>query len=351
MRSSDQLASDLVFALASRITAHPAPTWPLPIFEAEADLYPHFLHDMLSALDGMKETGAADQEIAACLRTPSRIVELSYFLLGASQSGLEIGDRRRLAGTLAAALARARPIDPLCERGASPLLNHAEVAELADAHESSARPDREMSLTQLRGALLSLAEILHVGIPQYGREVHGPYALSTSLFMIVRDYFDFRMPEVWPSTAKFSADRIRISEIYSGAPTIVHFDISNHITAQVRLQELLRSQAIHVLAADGTERTESADTLADTVLAEHTQLLNTTAEYSRDEWLRQHRRARYHYLAPLLQQSGRPIRKPPQSDLLPDPGIHPEIERWHDIPSLALYRRLCADLGLPLRAH
>src|ERR1039457_6613113 len=98
MRSSDELASDLVFALSSRITANPAPTWPLPIFEAEADLYHYFLRDMLSALDGMKATGATDQDVAASLRTPSRIVELSYFLLGASQSGLEINDRRRLAG-------------------------------------------------------------------------------------------------------------------------------------------------------------------------------------------------------------------------------------------------------------
>jgi len=347
-RNSEELASDLVFALATRIAVNPAPTWPVPIFEAEAELYPDFIRNLLSALDGMKQAGADDREIAKYLESPTRIVELSYFLLGATQSGLEISDRRRLAGTLATTLAFARPIDTFCERGVNLLLDHAEVDSLAGAIADSARTNQIPSLARLRGALLSLMEILHVGIPQYGREVHGPYAVSPDLFMIVRDYFDFQMPEVLPSTADFPVKRIRISEVYSGTPAMVQFDISNHLTTRVRLQELLERFAIHVVETNGTGHRESVDILAETVLAELTRLLNITAEYTRWEWFRQHRRARYHYLTPLLQQSGRHLRKTYESSLSsPQPGIHREVEQWNDIPALELYERLCAELGLP----
>jgi hypothetical protein len=84
----------------------------------------------------------------------------------------------------------------LCQNGANLLLEEHELAALVAAQEPTVQPEERVGLAHLRGTLLSLAEIIHIGIPQYGREVHGPYPVGRDQFMIVRDYYDLIMPEV-----------------------------------------------------------------------------------------------------------------------------------------------------------
>jgi hypothetical protein len=345
MRDSEELASRLVLALVSRIVANPAPSWPLPIFEAEADLYPCFLHDLIDAFDAMRNVGGTDHDIASCLQSPSRIVELCYFLLGASRSGLKIEARRSLAVTLATALACTRPVDPLCRHGANLILGGTEAVDLGTLQVSVPQPGR--ALAQLRAALLSLAELLHVGIPQYGREIHGPYQLNPSSFMIVRDYFDFQMPEVWPPTADFPVNRIRLVEVYGGTPEVVRFDISNHMTAQTRFQDLVASYTVQVQAGAGPWSTADADTLTGTVLALHDEVLSSAVRYSQSDWRRQHHRARYHYLTPMLRFARRAASSPPLRASVTGPA---DVEHWYGMLEARLYTRLCADLGLAPRS-
>lgn len=358
MEDRRQLASALIRALAFRIVDNPAPTWPLPIFEAEADLYPDFLCALLAACDALQASGATENDLARRFRTPTRIVELSYFLLGARHSGLDLAARRRLAVHLATALSCARPADPLCQTGANRLLAQPDVARLASAQRPAVTPAKRLLMARLRAALLSLAEIIHVGIPQYGREVHGPYPVAQDQFMIVHEFLDFSLPEVWPATGTFPIESVRIAETYHGPHALVTFDISNHMTTPIPLRDRLAGTAIEIrpkgAKGGGIQAAGGGELLAE-VLALHSRLASDSQGFSRSEWLRQHRRSRYHYLKPLM-IAGEPAQPgPPEAQGALRPGEH--VMRMALSPaSLSgmspeqLHGQLCADLGLTAEA-
>jgi hypothetical protein len=128
----------------------------------------------------------------------------------------------------------------------------------------------------------------------------------------------------------------------------VTFDISNHLLTQVPLHDRLMRQAIQVWPAGETARAGDSNQLGKAAHMLHSRLLTEVAGFNRTDWLRQHRRARYHYLKPLLASNG--LAQQPSSEM---PGARGPVtatpgaaEPWGDMSPEQLYRRLCADLGL-----
>ena len=78
--------------LADRITSSVPPTWPIPIFEAEAYLYKYFLRRLLTILDSLVAQSTPWPDIAAMFYMPSRVVEYcAHLARSAPEASIYVG--------------------------------------------------------------------------------------------------------------------------------------------------------------------------------------------------------------------------------------------------------------------
>ncbi len=339
------LATDLLSDLARRAVGHPGPTWPVPIFEAEADLYPRFLRHMLDAF-GTIAAVARRIDGDPLDRPPSRVIEFAYFLFGARHSGMPVPDRRRLVERLAQEVAILRPADPFCQRGGNVLLREAEVICLLDWQHPVLDHAEEREHAKTKAALLALVEFENLGVPQYGREIHGPYPVGSDGFALIRDHFGLNAPDLWPDTAGLSFDRVRVVETYVGQPAGLRFDISNHLYSEEPLSGRLVATAIQVVAPDGT----IADVATHEIFAETTTLLarlrRSCQEFQPEDWFRLHHRSRYRSLRSHVMASGGVWVFPP--DVSFDPLLvneRPQAPALVGLDAAELLKSLKTELG------
>lgn len=297
---SATLVADLLEDLSRRIGTAIAPAWPLPIFRAESSLYPRFIRRMLDTFDPVVRRGG-NQELARLLRTPSRVAELCYFLLGVSESGLDVPERLRLATHLTSALRQFRPEDPLCRSGLNRLQ---ECACVISADEigggSTAGPSDSRALS---AALLLLVEFLHVGIPQYGREVHGPYTLRDDTYVMVRSHVDLRMAEIWSATGQLDYDDIHVVELCRGNSDHIRFDLTNH-SAALPSSTWSQGSLVYGVVNGSWSEIAHAEALLESILAVMDDLRDETRLYGDDDWLVRHLEARHWCLRSCAQHAG-----------------------------------------------
>ena len=72
----------------------------------------------------------------------------------------------------------------------------------------------------------------------YGHEFHGPYPLKNGEILIVREYYDLKVPEIWPFTKDLPFEKIIILEVYKNVE--IRFDIFNHIESSASLPQNLQ---------------------------------------------------------------------------------------------------------------
>lgn len=305
-----QEINEFIERLAARIAGAGAPTWPVPIFEAEAYLFRHFLENLLAAIDAMRRQGAGYGEIAQRLKTPSRIAELGYLLIGARYASLQTAERQRLACHLVSCLAAIRPHDPFCdELGNCPLVYRitkdesiAAVGVLND-HEATSR---------LSGALLTLCEVLHIGVPQYGREIMGPYRIKNGRAFVVKRHFDLINTSLWRCTQSFPWRAIEVADVYASPGPTLQFDLTNHVAPGDERPPRRIGAVVTVERVDGDVTELGIEEAFETTQGLLSAALEECSDYREQDWLRAHVAARYDVILPLFAAAG--IAKPEIDD-------------------------------------
>jgi hypothetical protein len=316
------LLRQLVDDLARRIAATTPPSWPLPIFEAESYCYRHYLEWLLSVLDGAAAR-TTRMGFAELFRTPTRPAELSYMLLGLNESGLALGERQRLARYLVDAMTELRPADPLCRRGANDIHASSLAAKALSGPSMLVSATEHSAMRRLNAALLLLSEFVHVGIPQYGREVHGPYRTDADNHTVVRSHFDMQVPEVWADAVAFNFDEVHVLETFHRSAHEPRFDLMNNPISEV--PETTRvAFGIRAYAGDAPCDVSSVEALLGEVINAARRLREVTSRFTRADWLRRHLETRHWYLkqhADLAEVSWRPseleyahLRDPPPAE-------------------------------------
>lgn len=301
MNGPDSQLAGFFRALSDRIARSTHPTWPLPIFEAESFLYCRFLPRLLAAFDGLVYKGYTPRRIADLLLTPTRITELGYLLLGVRYSALRSDERRRLASHLVRILFAARPEDPLCCEGTNrPASATWEVSEWPA---SLWDPVDRTTTARLSSTMLALAELDHVGVPQYGRELQGPYQIDHGHFVLVK-YHSEMGQRIWPFMEGFPDEPIWIIERYEGPETLVALDLTNHLMVSEPLAPRLRGAAVVTRGASSAVTSVDPRHLLSEVKERLQQGIARTSEYKREDWLLKHLQARHTVLTPLESAAG-----------------------------------------------
>lgn len=346
MISPSHLAVALIEDLSLRMSTATAPSWPIPIFEAERSLYPRFLRRMLTAFDAVASQSGT-HSVAAHLRTPTRVAELCYLLIGVSESDLIAAERLRLATHLSTSLSHLRPRDPLCRSGHNLLNNVAPIWDY-EAEFGARAPIPAFMWAEpktVNAALLMLAEFLNVGIPQYGREIHGPYPLTNGTYVLVRAHIDLRLPEVWPDTADFPWDEVHVVERRTGSGASIRFDLTNHSIGAPLSLPPVETRIVGVRGGDRIAVEDSRALLRSTLLVLD-RLRRTTRSFGAEMWLRKHLEVRHRCLRSLWTAAG--------LDWRPTVKEYGELEnsrgsRSSELPSLPeskLARGLLNECGL-----
>jgi hypothetical protein len=343
MMDVDVLVVGLLEDLAARIASSVPPSWPVPIFEAEASLYPFFIRRLLTGFDAVAHRDGTEH-VADLLRTPGRAAEFAYLLLGVRESNLDVSERRRLAAYLAYALRDLRPDDPLCRHGKNRLLP-ADRIRKAVSGSNEVGPRDLGDVRRLRAALLSLAEFLHVGIPQYGREVHGPYELSGLGHAIVWSHLDLRMEAVWASSAQLAVDEVHVIEVYESGADCVRFDLTNHVVVLPRRAEP-RFARVYGVNSGACSPIHDVEALLADVLTAIDRLEQAAKTFTRADWLRRHLEARHWCIRSCAQRARLPWRpthseyavldEPPRSDVMSVVAGPAGAVRTHLLRGLAL---------------
>lgn len=263
----------------------------------ESYLYARFPQAMLAAFDALETTAATLEERRSRLRAPARVAELCYFLLGLPYSLLSRDERRRLVCHLLAALETFRPGDPFCESGRNRLWGDDEVLALVSVA-SPALGVHERCARHLRAALYALAEFVHIGIPQYGHEVHGPYLCSRRRCLLVRSYYDLTSNDISPPFARSAVPTLHLVTQYDCPPEALRFDLTNHLDFSAE-----PAGERFVALASGDRATAAIGDIAShlsyvaRIVCDYVQ---TAKSLSRRDWLLLHLRARHGVLRPLF---------------------------------------------------
>ena len=347
MTRADDDEAALLRGLARRIAQAGPPSWPVPIFEAESYLYRFFVRRLFALLRAAFDRKMSAGEVGSLVGTPTVVAELGYLLFGADHSDLTLSERSELAVILAGLIRALRPTDPFCELGQN---RHIVVEEFLPQQPElrAVSTDRDRrGLNHLTTSLFALVELLQVGVPQYSREISGPWPSDSGHFMLVRDYFGLRPVDVWPFADGFPYDRIRIAEIFSGAPEEVHFDLTNHLSFLKPPGPALHQASVYGYSG----RWEPiADWFALVEVVTENVVLGTrfTSSFSRVDWLRKHLEMRYLTLSPLAKHLDFPwVPEAPEIAHLLDPASAYENLK----PVLAgtfeqIFGHLCREVGL-----
>lgn len=334
--------------LAERITSSQHPKWPITIFEAESYLYRHFMRKLLVILDTLIEQGKSWCSIATLFRTPSRVTEFCYLFLGVRFSDLDSAERLRLASHLIHVLSCLRPEDTFCEQGTNRLVDKNKIDSVVSDQSVLKTSRKRGVLSRLVAALFSMSEFVHVGIPQYGREVHGPYKVDSEHFVLIRSYFDLRLVKIWPFLESFLFDEIEIVQTYAGTPNLVRFDLTNHMTSSVALHERLKKAVVRVKSQGRVELVSDWDHLLEGIL-------NTTDEYfrlckgfKRSDWLCKHLEARHLYLKPHADMASLSWKPTPQEyeHLDDDPFLYFELQDLLSGSFDDIFNQMCLDYNI-----
>jgi hypothetical protein len=347
MNSAPEGLTQLLRPLAERISSSAHPSWPVPIFEAESYLYRYFLHRLLRVLDSLLDQSISWPDIAALFCRPSRIVEYCYLFLGFRFSDLDIPERIRLASHLIEVLSILRPDDTFCAGGTNRLIDQEQVDLLALEQRVLERQEQRRLVSCISAALFSICELIHVGIPQYGREGHGPYRTEPGRFMLIRSHYDLRLSELWPPLDKFPFDEIEIAETYKGTSNMVRFDLTNHLNASAEIQDGLEKVVIRGRFNGAVSVVENWQWLLKTILDTLEECLKSCHSFTRLDWLRKHLEARSIYLKPhcaLILQSYRPAQQ--EYDHLNDPPPYFAIEKTLSSPFDEVFALLCSNFGI-----
>ena len=216
--------------------------WPAPmvnLIEAvyyTMKYYPKFFLGLVKELEAK---GYSDIQIAELLKYPSRTAQNLWALQGKELTQLSKDELIEYAVKTLRYISLMRKSDLFCRDGMNILLSNKEVEdEISKTEFVNVDKSKREILSKFHTLSWLYTELLFFASHAVGHEFHGPYQLREGV-LIVREYFNFKIPEVYSFSSELSFDRIKILEIYDKKLDI-KFDIFNRIRSYVSISEHLK---------------------------------------------------------------------------------------------------------------
>lgn len=245
---SDIIAKSMV-TVAGKEEARMA-IWPAPmanLIEAvyyPAKYYPRFFLELTKKLESK---GCSDEEIAKLLKYPSKVAENLWLLQGKGLSQISKEELTEYAIKTLKYIGLLRQGDLFCRDGKNIIWSDTTVKSQSDKIRLLDVEEFELkeTVSRLRASLWLYTELLYFAIHAVGHEFHGPYELKNDKILIVREYFDLRIPEIWLYSSKLLFNHIKIFETYD-KKLDMKFDIFNRTRSSIAVPDYLKEVCLIV---------------------------------------------------------------------------------------------------------
>ena len=295
----------------------------------------------------VKNKGLTIDEIAKLFKAPSRISDL-FHLDQFPMEGLKPDERAELFNDLVNMLPYYRKEDTFCESGRNVLVTQGEVEELLTKYQlikirddGNGKKLREI-IGKLNATTWLYTELITVAHHAYGHEFYGPYPLENGENLIVREYYDLKMPEVWSFTKDLSFEKIILLEIYKNVE--IKFDIFNHMESFAPLPQNLR----RVLVAtdnlgNNLKSVEDIEQLFETISLLSNKSINFTKDFTYKDWVNKLIEVHYFSLKPHKDSLGEDWR--PSTEIYEFIKNNEVDEEYHKFVRLVggIYQRLMSS--------
>ena len=291
--------------------------WPMPYFHpAEGNFYLYapknsFLVQLRSLIDGLRNKGVNDKDIALLFKKPSRIATLTFLFEGMRYSELTKEERVKLAIDILNYIASFRKEDPFCEEMRNILWDEHEVRDVLRKVNLIPIPQlsRDKSIkirklaSQINASLWLLCEYLYFNHHSIGHEFHGPYRLDNGLLLIVREYYDLKN-ELWSFSDKLPANQITSFEVYE-KNTEIKFDFFNRMRSATSLPSRLLKVRFKEGGVEGEELDEDGmEDLLVSITNVAKDAFKVISGLNREQLLEKYVETKYYILKPLAENLG-----------------------------------------------
>lgn len=209
--------------------------WPAPkvnLIESVyygAKYYPKFFLNLVEKLEAKDYPEA---EISQLLGHPSKTAQNLWLLQGKKLTQLSKDKLVKYAAKTLRYISEMRKSDLFCREGRNLLLSERELKNKVDKAEfMTSKGQKEEILSKLHTVAWLYTELMFFASHAVGHEFHGPYEVEGNK-VIIRDYFNLRVPEVWPFSSDLSFNKIKILEIYD-KKLEMGFDLFNRIKSSM----------------------------------------------------------------------------------------------------------------------
>jgi hypothetical protein len=284
------------------------PPWPIAF--AERDLYAKefFPKELYETVKELVEKELNDEEIARLFKNPSRLAHFLYPLVVFPIENLKPEETAWVIEKIIDYISVFRKGDIFCRDGRNIIWSESEVKDrlnefkLVDIKEQK----NKRAVGRLDTLLFSLEEMIHMGIPAYAHEYHGPYFLNGKL-IIVKEHYDLKPVEIWPFIHEFPFSNITTVEIFKGGK--VRFDFFDHIETSFSLPEEIEAYGIII---DGNKISDLSviDDLSRQCLEMINKCNELIKEFNKKDWLRKGMELYSYYLKPAKEVLGKDWRPP-----------------------------------------
>lgn len=287
------------------------PMWPLNIVDGMWYLSKCYVKELYLTIKKLKNKGLSIEEIAKLFKAPSRISDL-FHLDQFPMEGLTPEERLELINDLVNMLPYYRKEDIFCESGRNILLTHGEVEKLLTKHQFIKVADNGNQLRRIIGKINATTwlytELITVAHHAYGHEFHGPYPLKNGKILIVREYYDLKVPEVWPFTKELPFEKIILFEVYKNVE--IRFDAFNHMESSAPLPQNLQRVLVAIdNLTNNLKSVEEIEQLFATTKSLSNKAIDFTKDFTYKDWIKKLIEVHYYSLKPhkdVLSEDWRP---------------------------------------------
>jgi len=208
------------------------PLWPLMVEIGAWYLNKCFLPVLCETIDDLKKIGKSKGEIANLFKAPSRIsypMHQIHYSFGELKGSRGVGILRDLLDFIEFF----RREDLFCEKGQNILWSKDDVDKTLKTLDLIYLKNDEKSkeirkiIGKLNTTLWLYTELITAGHHSICHEFHGPYKLNGNRWLVVREYYDLNLSEIWPFSQKIPANKVITIEVYEDV--VIKFDFFNHV--------------------------------------------------------------------------------------------------------------------------
>lgn len=220
------------------------PLWPLMVEIGAWYLNRCFLSELYNTIKRLEEIGKTKDEIAFLFKAPSR---LSYPMHQIHYSFQDLkGEKGKgLLLDLVDFIKFFRKEDIFCEKGQNILWANSKVKNALKTFPLLYLQNDEEgnSIRRIVGKLNTVlwlyTELITMGHHSICHEFHGPYKIDTNKWLVIREYYDLKLTDIWPFSDSMPANKIVTMEVYEDIQ--IKLDFFNHTESSSDLPSHLKA--------------------------------------------------------------------------------------------------------------